>query len=827
MLIAAASAHSDELQKLDEFLGRLGLNELRLHHLERRLDAESDAAKRSSLSKLLVDRYVEALLDAADDAERFTALRAKVETLITVNPAARTGELDIVLLQAEYQQAEAAVIAWQEDPKSNAGLADAKATLAKIQPLLATQQETLAAAAEKTAESIDGLKTEPERQTAQRQLARQQTLAARAEYFAGWSAYYLGVTRQDAEAAKSDYETAKRHFTRLLDVSDEDDYKLVEAEGLGLESIWRARAVIGLGLSEIGTGRLPAGQRVLSWLSHAAVAPNLREQAPYWHLRGLLTAERWTEAAELAAGEVASFTSMPSSGKSSFCVTAIRAGARLATGPAHHTLVITGVTGLARMRLFEALEKLTTQFKLDEGDLAGDFHLTWIRGRRQYLAAEKSRDAAQFQTAASTLTAALNAPEAHEHMAEAAQARYYLAWTRYRLGDLDSATQLFTEAASTLRATSSDVAAQALWMRTTCLVERAQKDPRQTAAAITALQSFKQEFPSAPEAERIDLIVARLRQTRAAGEESLAELARVKPDDPTYASAQVEICRIQHQLWSQAKSDATKARSLANDLLTSVRRLLTSSATFPDDYRLKATLLAVDALRHSQPPDWSQIGSLLDRVEGDAEAAPATMSARVEYAYRRLEHAQERGDSTEVHQQATWIAEHGVSTPYELPALIVVARAADQAVAKATGSERTERVTEARQTYDRLVKLLGESPQAFSSSKNALAAASKLAQYDEELARWPTAADRLTRLLAAQPADRRFLRRAALATYNAGRHAESLNHWRTLLNGLEPGSDEWLEAKAHQIKCLQQTNPVMAEKTLNQLKLLYPNKKLP
>jgi hypothetical protein len=78
-----------------------------------------------------------------------------------------------------------------------------------------------------------------------------------------------------------------------------------------------------------------------------------------------------------------------------------------------------------------------------------------------------------------------------------------------------------------------------------------------------------------------------------------------------------------------------------------------------------------------------------------------------------------------------------------------------------------------------------------------------------------------------QPADRRFLRRAALATYGAGRHADSLAHWRMLLSGLESGTDDWFEAKYFQIACLQKTDPESAKQTLKQFNVLYPEIKSP
>jgi tetratricopeptide (TPR) repeat protein len=171
------------------------------------------------------------------------------------------------------------------------------------------------------------------------------------------------------------------------------------------------------------------------------------------------------------------------------------------------------------------------------------------------------------------------------------------------------------------------------------------------------------------------------------------------------------------------------------------------------------------------------------------------------------------------------IAQHGGGTPYELPALVVVARATDQAVASAAPADRAAKIATAAKVYGRLTALLGDSTEVLAANKNALAAASRLAQYDEELGDWPRAADRLSRLVLARPRDQRLMRRAGLACFNAGRYPQALEHWRSLLSGLENGSDDWLEAKYYQISCLQKTDVSAAEKVFKQFQLLYPEVK--
>ena len=717
------------------------------------------------------------------------------------------------------------MIRWMEQPREKQPLMEASQLLGRIAPRLTALRTEIAAAADKASDAIESLPSAEERTAAEAQLKKQQALSARAGYFAGWSQYYLGVARQNPSLARPEFTAAKEQFLILLDVSDEKDYELVEADGLGLESVWRARAAIGLGLAELGLKRAPAATKVFSWLQQAAVSPQLRDQAAYWQLQGLLNAGLVADAARLVTAEVAAAGSSASPGKVSVALAAIRGGAAHESTQAkeRQQLVADGVRGLARMRQFETLDKLIEQLQVESILGEGHFTLAWLRGRRQYLAAEKSKSEADFRAAAAALTAALSLPEARASLADAGQARYYLAWCLFRLNELPAAARAFQESATALRSAAPDLAVQAAWMQATCLVTLAAKDQSQISPAIAALQNFRQDFPASEHAPRAELLMTRLRQSRASPNDAIRELAAIPAGDPNYAAAQYEIVQLQHQLWSQVKSEPAKAASLAAELLRTADRFLAAASSGDDERRLKASLLAIDVLLAGASPDDSRVNRLLAAVAEAAASADPRSPAAVEYQYRKLQAAQRRGDELAARDAADAIARHGGGTPYELPALVIVARAADAAAQSASASDRPAKQEEAAKVYQRLVALLGDSPAALAENKNALAASSKLAQYDEERGRWREAAERLNRLVAALPKDRRLLRRAGLASFNAADHAAAVAHWRTLLAGVESGSEDWLEAKYYQLACLRQLDPPAAKKVYDQFKLLYPD----
>src|SRR5262245_30711194 len=68
LLLVTSAVGADEPQLLDQFLGRLGLSDFRLSHMERMLAREAAADKRQELAKKLADTYAEELVAAADES---------------------------------------------------------------------------------------------------------------------------------------------------------------------------------------------------------------------------------------------------------------------------------------------------------------------------------------------------------------------------------------------------------------------------------------------------------------------------------------------------------------------------------------------------------------------------------------------------------------------------------------------------------------------------------------------------------------------------------------------------------------------------------------
>lgn len=816
----------DESAKVERYLSRLGLSELRVRHLEREVEQGGESKDRAA--RKLADAYAQALMDAAEDQPRFDRLKQQIDKLLLKNPEASTPTLQVALLQAEFQRGEAQISAWIEEPKDLQALTRAAEILGPLSSELEVKTKQLTTDAEKMAEKMEGVKGDDARRAAESELLRQQAVVARISYYSGWCRYYLGVTKRNATTAEPDYTAAKTLFCEVLGVDDEKEFADVEdVASLGLESTWRARTALGLALAEEGLGKQAAAQRCFGWLQHASAPAGLRDQGVFWQLQGLLSAPNLPSAAEFAKKKAETLTSPPTPGKNSLCITAIRAGAAVgpasSDGDAAKTLLAAGIRGLARLRQFETLSQLVAKHRLEESQgTSPSFYLGWLKGRSQFFAAEKSKAAADYQAAAVALAAALEIPEASRDLFAAAQCRYHLAWCKFRLDEFELAARLFHDAAPVLVEGEKDLAVQAAWMEFASFQKLAEtkKEKKHAASAVAALQALRRDFPDSEQAGKAELLIARLQQDLSP-EEALSSLVAIKPTEPNYASARLEIAQLQFQKWTKLKSDKARAPAAAAEVLSSVDTLQAAKGASADQ-KLRGCLIGLQVVFETAPIDEKKAASLLQSATPAGEALSPQSPLAAEFHYRRLQFAQKTGDKTAMNKAAAWIAANGAGSPYEIPALVIVARQADDSVAASTDANRKDLQEEAAEIYGRLAALIGDSPEAIAGTKNALAVNSKLAYYDESLGRWKEAAVRLDKIVTAMPSDKKYLRRAGIAHFQAGEFAPALEHWRKLLGGIQGGSEEWLEAKYYQLACLAKTDRASAVKVWKQFKLLFP-----
>ena len=822
LLTASTLLRADETEEVDRFLSRLGLVDLQILHLERSLNQPLGQDTQLRTARRLADLYAARLMDASDDPARYQELLDGIQRLTTRFPKANTTSLEVMLLQADYNRAEKLVGEWIADREQTTNREEAYEILTRIAPQLQSHQDELNKQVDELFEEIGELPDGDTRDEKESELNRVQSIAGRATYFAGWSSYYLGLTRSDPSAASDDFNAARKVFQKVLGLSDEDtNYSKVEVAWLGLESPWRARSVIGLGLAEAAAGNLSGSEAVFEWLDTNAAAPEIRDQAAYWYVQRLINAKQYTPAKNYAAGRIQKFTSSATQGKISLCVALIRTGYSEGASVAARELGPLGIAGLTRMKQFSALKTLIDRYNVDLSK-EDDFYSLWILGQQKFDDAEKSKSQKDYQVSEELFTKALAADGAKTDVASAAQCRYNRAWARFRLENFRDAARDFEQAITGLKPVDIETAVQSAWLAHACHRKLIPSSPTAANSAIAMLERIKVEFPDTSFAQRADYHIAKLRNSAASPEESIAALRKIAPGEENYLAARYDLCQLLHGQWRAAAKDAKLASERLTELAEAVDVYLKAAQANEPDRQLACVLRVVDAALAKVTLREEIAGAYLKLADQLAQRVPAGDHNLAEYHYRKLQFARLNGDDTARRKHAQWLVENAAGSPYETAALVILATAIDAQLKDASDVRREELNVQAYDVYTRLTRSFGDSPDVIESTKNARVALSKRAYFAEQTGRHAEAAEALEKLLTAFPKDRDYLRRAALAQYHVGQFDSSLANWSTLLRGLDSGEENWLEAKYYQIACLVETDLAAAAKVYKQFQLLYP-----
>ncbi len=816
-----ARGQTDE-PRLEQFLARLGLTELQIAQLEQSLDAPIDQQHKQQQARKLADLYAERLMASSDDKPRYDDTVRRITALLKQYPQANTTALQVMLLQADYNRAESLIATWIGEPQETAPRDEARQILVRITPQLVVHQTELNKQVETLITAMDDLPDGDLLQTKELELRRVQGITARATYFAAWSNYYLGLVTKAASGAEP-FEKARTIFLHLLGFEKELPADL-EAEWLGLESIWRSRTVIGLGLSLAACGDYDASGRCFKLLGDTSVPPEIQDQAPYWYVRALLNAEQWERAATYARQKINYFQPPPTQGKVSLCVALVRAGfdtAAAPSSPQRRGLGNLGLIGLARLGQLSAINTLIEKYKIKPRANSG-FVLLWAAGQQQFAAAEKSKRPADYQAAADTLLKATKSPETKTLAGPAARCRYTLGWCYFRLDKFEQAAREFSNAFPGLHESKDSLAVESAWMAFAAYRKLAESEPRFATAASDAEKRLQSSFPKHAYAQRASYEMTKLLE-KSDPDAMIKQLESIAPNDKNYALARYDLCLLLHRLWTRERSDQQKGTARRAALRKAVNTYLASVRDHADPKRsLKVCLLAVDAALHQTPPQTDTAKTMLSQADPFASQLPDRHPQVVEYHYRQLELAAVEGNTAQRQRQAQWITNHADGSPYEQAALVIVANAIDRQIRSAAARDRETLNRQAYSVYNRLVDLLGGSPEKLAASKNAQVSASRLAHYAMQIGQPAEAAALLDQLVKTRPRDRKYLRRAALAHAQAGQFAQALPYWRTLLSGLPSDSKEWYEAKYHQLEALARTDKERARKVYRQFKLLHP-----
>ncbi|MBP87585.1 MAG: hypothetical protein CMJ64_12815 [Planctomycetaceae bacterium] len=809
IMVPRATADTKDDEQIEQFLNRLGLVDLQTLHLEQVLDRQTEPLPRQKLAERLADIYASQLLTHSADKPKYDAVVGKIDALMTSVPTAKTPSLEVMLLQADYNRTEGLIGQWMANRSDNASLNEAASILIRIAPELDRLQTALNELANKLVEAFEFMKEGPEREAKEKELARLQPVVGRASYFAAWSNYYLGLTKNSSSA----YEQARKVFRQFLALGDE--YSEEDVEYLGLELIWRARALIGLALTEAALDAGGNSERCFEWLGHASVPPEIRQQTAYWRLQAFLNTKQYARARSLAESHVNSFDDRVTQGRVSFCVSLVQAA--YGGGTVEQSLGTIGLGGLIKIGQRQTAKRLMEKYDV-EVDADAGFYLQWLRAQQLFEQAERTKEKSDYAAAKAAFAVAVGKSASVNNLSAIGQSHNQFGWCYFRLGEHAKAADRFKFAAERLTLAKDRRASDSTWMAFVAFQAAAKKDPTYTQRAIDALNTIKRDSPDSEYAKKADYYIGKLRQN-SSPEETMRSLEWVKPGTPDYASARYEIAILRYQKWIKASKEdkAAVGKQVSADIDTFLK---TASDETDAGKRAKVCLIGADV--GLQSGELSTAASYVEQARSSIATLARSNSIVIEYHYRTLQIAQKQADEVQQRVHADWIVKNASGSRYELPAVIVMARIIDQRSSGANASN--EQLQQGYKLYSRLVELLGDSAEAIRSNKNAQVANSKLAHYAAELGHNKEAAERMDKLLDAATGSKNksYLRRAGLAHYHAGSYETAIGSWRTLLRGVTKGSDDWFEAKYYQLACLFKIDSAKAKPVFEQFKLLYP-----
>ncbi|MEW4565379.1 hypothetical protein AB1K70_22830 [Bremerella sp. JC770] len=823
----------EEYRRLDGYLSKLKMPDQRLLLIERYLKHALPAQEREELLDQGSQLYATQLMLYADDPTRSKHYQQKVQQFLSDNPSADTPAIQVMLLQADYNRGEAAVTRWLNDPSDKESLAEARSDFARIAPKLVDYHKSIQKRIEEQWDVIDRMPSGSGRDNREKVVRELEGVVGRAAFFGAWSNYYLSLV-EGIQGPSQYSKIAVQLFRGLLDLKIDPKastpwHEAADPNRMGLEQEWRARALIGLAMSEILDDDVLDGQRCFTLLEAGPTSADIADQSDYWYCRGLINAGKLDEAADFAKMTINDFQGNSSPGKTSLCVLLADTGLREgADTPKIRDMGIQGLIGLAKLGHHSAAIQLVEKYDLDLENSQG-FYMMWLIGQQKFADAEKSKSDDDYRSAQSQLRDALAAPEAKKDLLSASECRYTLAWCSYRLEEHAEAGMNFQDAVSGLKGPNPGKAAEAAWMAFVSYQALAKEEPRYGLRAIEVLEDLKRDFPNHQYAQKADYFIAKLQQSRGSMTSSIRQLQSISPNDPNYWSAKFDLCNLLRQQIDQASSDdekkelAGQLKNVADDLQS---RLNQSSAPEDRVSGVVRCLLNVSDLARKDILPAGDFAKYVGAVKPLVASLPPGDRAWVDYHYQALMLARTQKNDSEVGVHADWLLKHAKGTPYEQSALIIRALEIDQQVAATTMPDMSL-LEEGFDIYSRLVKHLGATSGAVQQSKNAKVACSKAADFAEQLHRWSDAATYLRVLVAAYPKEQEYLQRLGRVEFTLQNYPGALGHWRTLLVGLNKGDEAWFEAKYYQLACLQQTDRDQAKTVLEQFQLLHPDWGLP
>lgn len=817
------AAQADD--KLDQYLERLNLDDLRIFHLEDQISQRTDPVERNELAQQLTDLYADRLMELTGEPEAYNEALERVERLLNSFPSANNSSLRVMILQAEYLRAEELVSEWLEDRSKSSVASKASEILGEVSQDFVDELKLVDEAIRRLDQRLanPGI-TESESLVVEDQLRKQQVIRVRSEYYAGWTNYYAGLLANDNARKASFLQRSHGAFCSFLGIDKDQKITDVDGDWIDLESLLQTRGLAGLGMAYAALNRPAEAEHLFGLLHLEQVPQEVRNTMSNLELQAWLNAGDLERATEIATDVIESFSGKATKEQTRFSVALVRYSATAAA--TNNELVELGVEGLIRQRQFKLLKDLKEELNFDLGE--GDsFYLAWANANLHFTTAEETGNRDEYLASIADYQIALTSGEAKSDARNSAHCRYQMAWAMFYVDQFEDAAVEFERVSLVLAESDQETAANAAWKRYECFQKLAQAEPRFQVQAIEALRALRISFPDHRLAKSAEIHLSKLERARLSLDESIEQLEKVGSSEPNYRDARFELCVLYHNVWNQKITSGNAANAEAKDTIRAVDRFVELSTGMQSELnrRVKSMLLVADIGLRSNPSDPDLTNTYLNRARSEVTTLPDSHNLQAEYHYQLFQLSRIQGNESTATREADWLIKNAPGSAYVLSALVQSAKTIEKELQAAPKSEQKELQLQAKDVYRRMVGVLGTSPETLQSNKNARVALFRLAKIDYELGRTEDCLDSLRPLLNLDPSNESYLRFAGLAYHQSGNKVEALPFWQKLSQGTTRGSDSWLEAKYYLIDCLNATDRKEAQKVLDQFRVLYPKGK--
>jgi len=858
-----------EDEAVEQYLASHNMTSLLADHLESRLRM-STALERPAVAERLAEVYAR-LLEEAADVESQAQWEARSATLLKEVPEANSLELRLGLARAAYRRVERVAEAW----RLRSGPRDEVESALRRLDELRQQFDSVAIEANQRVKALE--RQEESGRAAETELLNAALSSARrhrslAHYLSGWCCLYLAELNDRVDLV----DAAERHFGWLLNARPGAAPELSRLSEQTLRYPHVARAAIAVGVCKGLRGQTT---EAMNWLSAVERAPELPagigRQLFAARVATLARGKQWADlnriVVEHRAGDVpvAPGTSAPAgvaltTAEARLLAVATmedQAQAQPSKDPLVATLRDIALGDLvARGELGHVLELINRYGR--EGLGGGGFVAQNIRGLIAYDRAREAhralgsdltepvtdRAVAQlYIEAADLLRHAVTQTDASQYEAATANAMVLLGMCLYSAGEASSVAPAYIEASERFVAASGMLKdasrqAEALWMAIRALRRELDRTPRPSPEVEALRESYIDRFLySFPDDDRTSaLLIGRATDAQMTPAQSVEMLLKVPESSRVYETARRQAARIAYELYREASTDdrdwmAARFIGIAEPMLVIDRRRAAAGDGTAAQLAAVRARQIIDAVMGSSSPDLERAERALDVLlsliaSNMIDGAP--IAGELDYRRAQILMARNRPGDRQTAEALVEALQHkdpryarAASLLFYRDALATLRRVARM---RGDDAQRLEAAGAVVRHGRRLIRD-AESAEGETPSASFLSLQAEVA--DAAVTVWRLERDEQARdlglllyrkLLRSQPRDAGFLRAHAELSEAVGDIEAALESWRTLVAGLEAGSERWFEAKHGLILLLSRVDPERARLALQQHRVLYP-----